>query len=87
MCIVFKKPSEYTYVYVSKKYYFINFCCLFIKSLKAFSVSLIVLKNWQKKIGWPGTLLKQIYINRDVVIISGVFYVNECSCERNFCFV
>ena len=33
--------SEYTYFYISKNIiYFIRFCCLFLKSSKAFSVSL-----------------------------------------------
>ena len=32
-----------------KKYYFIHFCCLFLKSWKAFSVSLIVEKTKQHK--------------------------------------
>ena len=32
--------SEYTYFYILKKHYLIHFCCLFLKSLKAFSASL-----------------------------------------------
>ena len=31
---------EYTYFYISKKHDSTHFCCLFLKSLKAFSVSL-----------------------------------------------
>ena len=32
---------EYTYFYIWKKHYFINFCCLLLKPSKAFSVSLM----------------------------------------------
>ena len=40
MCSVSYTLSEYRYFYMSKKHYFVHFCCLFLKSLKAFSVSL-----------------------------------------------
>ena len=36
---VLNKLSEYTFTY--QKYYFIHFCCLFLKLTKTFSVSLI----------------------------------------------
>ena len=34
------KLLEYTYSYISKKDYFIHFCCLFLKLFEAFSVCL-----------------------------------------------
>ena len=37
---VLNKLSEYIYFYILKKHYFIHFCCLFLKLLKVFSVSL-----------------------------------------------
>ena len=40
MYSVLNTLSEYTYFYISKKHYFIHFYCFFLKSLKAFSVSL-----------------------------------------------
>ena len=43
MYIVLNTLSEYIQFYISKKHYFIHFCCLFLKSLKAFSVSLIIM--------------------------------------------
>ena len=39
MCSVLNKLSEYTYLYMSKKHYFVHFCSLFLKSWKAFGVS------------------------------------------------
>ena len=38
---VLNKLSEYIYFYIAKKHYFIHFCCLFLKSSKSYSVSLM----------------------------------------------
>ena len=44
-CIHFQNISIYILLH-TKKYYFINFCCFFLKSSKAFSVSLRKYENF-----------------------------------------
>ena len=41
-CKVYWTLSEYTY-FTYQKHYFVHFCCLFLKSLKAFIVSLKII--------------------------------------------
>ena len=66
MYSVFIALSEYTYFYISKKHYYIHSCCLFLKSSKAFSVSI----RRTTKSAWilPDKTEKwwQIMIERDI---------------------
>ena len=75
MPIVLNILSEYTYFYMIKKHYFLDFCYLFLKSSKALSVSLIL----------EQCLLHHLMLGKTgIIVVWEISKRKRCKLE-NFC--